>query len=330
MKKILLPDRKKVEANRAKISKFIIETPVLHLHGPTIEKAFGHGTELHLKLEPFQPTGSFKVRSVLTFLLSLDKTELEKGVVTMSAGNHAAAVAYGAKCLGVSAKVIMPKETNPRKVALSTQYGADIIFVDDIRDAYAVIEKIERSEGRVFIPAWGDARLTLGTASLALELIEQCPPLDAFIVAIGGGSVCAGAGPLLKSIWTDCKVLAAEPEGAPTMLRSFASGKVEHLDKSTTIAEGLAPPLSCEYFTSICRDCVDDLQAITNHQIVSAMRFLFEEAKLAIEPSGAGAMAGALGPFREQISGQRVAIVVSGSNIDFESFSAILNNPSFS
>lgn len=319
------PGRTEVEANRARISSFIVKTPILHLHGPVITNTFGAGTEFFLKLETFQPTGSFKVRSVVTFLQSLNSETIQRGLVTMSAGNHAAAVAYGARCFKTHAKVVMPGGTNPHKVALSRQYGATVVFVDDFLEAQEVIKDIELKEGRIFVPAWGDSRLSLGTASLGLELIEQTSPLDAFVVAIGGGSLCAGAGTLLKSVWPDCSVLAAEPEGAATMLRSFASGKVEYLEKCETIAEGLAPPNSCDFFMPICRATVDELRAISDRQIVDAMRFLFEQAKLAIEPSGAGAMAGALGPFRDQIAGCRVAIVVSGSNIDFETFSSVLN-----
>jgi threonine dehydratase len=319
-----MPERSEVGENRARIDDFIVRTPVLHLDGPAIAELFGAGTELFLKLETFQPTGAFKVRGVLSFLLSLDRETLARGLVTMSSGNHAAAVAWGAGRLGTSAKVVLPRSTDPRKVALSARYGATPVFVDDFREGERAVRDIEAAEGRTFVPAWGDRRLLLGTASIGLELLEQCPPLDAFLVAIGGGSICAGAGSFLKQARPQCQVLAVEPEGAPTMFRSFASGEVEYLHKVDTIAEGLAPPCSCPMFTRICRACVEELRLVSDRLIVQAMRFLFDEAKLAVEPSGAGAMAGALGPFRERIAGRRAAIVVSGSNIDFDRFSALL------
>jgi threonine dehydratase len=285
----------------------------------------GHGTELYLKLDNFQRTGSFKARSALTLVASLGAERLRNGLVTMSAGNHAAAVAYAAACFGTTAIVVVPRSANPRKIAVCREYGAEVVLVDSVHAAPAMVESISERDGRVFIPPWGEPSLVLGTASIAVELIEQVPVLDAFVVAIGGGSVCAGVGPLLKKVWPHCEILAAEPDGAPTMMRSFVSGKPECIERIDTIADGLAPPFACGYFLTLCQSCVDQLSPMSDANIIAGMRFLFEQAKLAIEPAGAGAMGGALGPFRERIAGRRVGVMVSGSNIDLETFARLMS-----
>jgi threonine dehydratase len=213
----------------------------------------------------------------------------------------------------------------PRKFELCRRYGAEVVLVDSIDEAEERVEAVEAAEGRVFVPAWGDPGLPLGTGSIGLEILEQVPDPDAVLVAIGAGSTCAGVASIVKERLPGCRVFGVEPEGAPTTWRSLRSGRVEHLDAITTIADGLAPPVSCEYFVSIFRRVLDDLRLVSDEQIVNAMRILFDDMNLAIEPAGAAALAGAMGPYREEIEGRRCVVIVSGSNIDLETFARLLS-----
>lgn len=320
-----MPGYEQAAANRRAIAAHLVETPLLRLQGPETLTAFGADTEILLKLECLQTTGSFKCRSVLSFVRQLEPARLERGLVTVSAGNHAIAVAYAAKLFGCPAKVLIPKTALARKIELCRRYGAEIVMVDTAQEALDMLERIEIEEGRCFVPAWGDPRLPLGTASIAVELVKQCAAPDAVFVAVGGGSTCAGVAPVVKERWPGCRVFAVEPEGAPTMYRSLRSGVPERLEQVATIADGLAPPLTCPYFLSICRAVVDDLRLVSDAGILTAMQLLFDDAKLAIEPSGAAALAGALGPYREEAAGRRCIVIVSGSNIDPATFAGFLS-----
>jgi threonine dehydratase len=320
-----LPAASDVEANRRDIAQFITRTPVALLQGASTERVFGSDTEIFLKLENFQTTGSFKVRSVLTFVHRLAPKRRERGLVTISSGNHALAVAYAARVCDTTAKVVVLRSAVPRKIELCRCYGAEVVLVDSIDEAEARVKAVEAAEGRVFVPAWGDPALPLGTGSIGLEILEQVPGPDAVLVGIGAGSTCAGVASVIKERRPGCRVFGVEPKGAPTTWRSLRSGRVEHIEAVATIADGLAPPVSCEYFVSIFRRVLDDLRLVTDEQIVHAMCILFDDMNLAIEPAGAAALAGAMGPYRDEIEGSRCVVIVSGSNIDLETFARLLS-----
>ena len=321
-----LPAASDVEANRRDIAQFITRTPVTLLQGASTEGVFGSDSEIFLKLENFQTTGSFKVRSVLTFVCRLEPERRERGLVTLSSGNHALAVCYAASVCGTSAKVVLPRTVVPKKIELCSRYGAEVVLVRSIDEGWARVEAAEAAEGRVFVPAWGDPGLPLGTGSIGLEILEQVPSPDVVLVAIGAGSTCAGVASVVKERLPGCRVFGVEPETAPTTWRSLRSGRVEHLDAVATIADGLAPPVSCEYFVSIFRQVVDDLRLVSDEQIVNAMRILFDDMNLAIEPAGAAALAGAMGPYRDEIAGKRCVVIVSGSNIDLDTFAQLISH----
>lgn len=299
------------------------ETPVWHFRGRAIDELVGETTEAHLKLELFQYGGTFKARGALVNMLSLDGDQLERGVTAVSAGNHAIAVAFAAQSLGSSAKVVMPKSANPARVGICRDYGAEVVLVDDVHQAFAEVERIQKAEGRFFVHPFEGRKTILGTSTVGLELCRQVPGLEAVIVPIGGGGLCAGIARAVKLLEPECEVYGVEPEGADTMHRSFEAGEPRSIDRVDTIADSLGAPHAAPYSYALCRLHVDELVKIDDGAMQRMMGFLFNHMKLAVEPAAASAMAALAGPLRERLQGQRVGIIVCGSNIDFETFTRL-------
>jgi threonine dehydratase len=284
----------------------------------------GAETQVFLKLELFQYTGSFKLRGALSVMLDLDRAALERGVTAVSAGNHAIAVAYAAHLLGATAKVVMPKSANPFRVERCRGYGAEVVLVDDVQQAFTLVEQIQHDEGRHFVHPFEGPLTALGAATVGLEFCTQTPNLDAVIVPIGGGGLCAGIATAVKQLQPGCLIFGVEPEGADTMHRSFAAGSPQSIDKVRTIADSLGAPMALPYSFELCRRYVDELVIIDDEQMREAMRLLFSSMKLAVEPAGAAATAALCGPLAERLRGRRIGIIVCGSNIDVGSFSRLV------
>ena len=267
-----------------------------------------------------QRTGTFKARGALLNALALDAGARRRGVTAVSAGNHAIAVAFAAQRIGTSAKVVMMRTANPFRVAQVRAYGAELVQVPDVHTAFETVSAIERDEGRTFIHPFEGRTTVLGSATLGLELARQAPGLNAVIVPIGGGGLCAGVATAIKAMEPDCRVIGVEPEGADTMHRSFAAGAPQSIEKVTTIADSLGAPHAAPYSFELCRKHVDELVMIDDDAMRRAMGTLFQETKLAVEPAGAAATAALLGPLAEPLRSKRVAAIVCGANIDARTF----------
>ena len=315
------PTLDEVRAARARLGDLIAETPVWRWRGEEIARALG--TEPLLKLELFQYAGSFKPRGALIVMLGLAPAERARGVVAASAGNHAMAVGYAARALGIGAKVVMPRTASPARIQGCREYGAEIVLVDDVHAAFGKAMEIQAEEGRAFVHPFEGPLTALGTATLGLELANQAPGIDAVIVPIGGGGLCAGVASALKQKLPHVQVFGVEPEGADSMRRSFESGKPEGIDKVCTIADSLGAPHAAPYSFALCRRYVDDLVVVSDDQLRAAMRLLFRGMKLAVEPAGSAATAALCGPLRERLAGKNVAVIVCGANIDLETFAAL-------
>lgn len=311
-----------IEAAQQDIADKVIETPIHQWSGPAMQEAVGGDGEVILKLELFQHTGTFKARGALLNLLSLSKDQLAKGVTAVSAGNHAIATAFAAQMVGASAKVVMMKSANPFRVAACQAYGAEVVFADDVHQAFELVEQIGKAEGRSFIHPYEGELTALGTATLGLEFARQAPALDALIVPIGGGGLCAGVASAFKLVQPDCKVYGVEPEGADSMTRSFKAGSPQTIDKVRTIADSLGAPYALPYSYALCKANADEIVLVDDAALGRAMGLLFLEMKLAAEPAGAAATAALLGPLRARLQGKRVGIIVCGANIDFATFSS--------
>jgi threonine dehydratase len=277
-----------------------------------------------LKLELFQHTGSFKARGALVNTLSLDAAGRERGICAISAGNHAIAAAFAAREVGTSAKIVMKAGANPFRVAECRRYGGEIVFEADFHAAFRRVEEIREKEGRTLVHPFEGLRTAMGTGTLGLEFIEQAPDLEAVIVPIGGGGLAAGLSTAIRLVKPDCRIFGVEPFGADTMYRSFQAGSPQSVEKIDTIADSLGAPYALPISYALCRASIDEVVRIEDAEMVAAMRFLAQHARLAVEPAGAAATAALLGPLRDRLAGRRVGLIVCGSNIAAEAYAHLI------
>ncbi len=322
------PSLDAIVENRARLGDRILTTPTRHLFDDAIAAAVGSTSQLWLKEELFQHTGSFKPRGALTVMLDLDAAALARGVTGVSAGNHAISLAWSSRLLGTTAKVVMPKTANAFRVQLCRELGATVELVDNIGEAFARVREIEQSEGRTFVHPYEGPKTALGTATVGLEFMQQVAnahsALDAVIIASGGGGLSGGVACAVKQLSPDTRVFVVEPEGADTMARSFTAGSPQSIDVVRTIADSLGAPSAEPYSYALNRAFVDDVVLVSDTQIRAAMRLLFRSAKLVVEPAGAASLAALMYPLRERLNGQRVGVIVCGANIDTSTYCAQL------
>ncbi|WP_420475541.1 threonine ammonia-lyase [Noviherbaspirillum sp. ST9] len=302
----------------------VLRTPVWRWQTGAVKEIFGDGTEVWLKLELFQKTGTFKVRGALNSIEALDDDARQRGVVAVSAGNHAIAVAWAARSNDVHAKVVMPRHASPARIEACREYGAEVILMPDVHQAFSHGLAIEEAEGRTLIHPYDGPLVAQGTATVGLELVEQVPDLDAVLVPVGGGGLLAGIAAAVKQRLPDCAVYGVEPEGADAMTRSFESGKPQRLERVDSIADSLGAPYAMDYSFDVCRQFADGMVRVADDDICTAMAHLYRDVKLVAEPAAATAAAGLFGPLREVLRGKRVGLIVCGSNIDLPRFSALL------
>ena len=317
---VIAPTVDAIRANRARLGGLILTTPVRLLKDHALDPAVGATTRIWLKEELFQHTGSFKPRGALSVMLDLDAAELARGVTGVSAGNHAISLAYCARALGSSAKVVMPKSANPFRIQVCRELGAEIELVDDVHQAFARVKEIEAAEGRVFVHPYEGPKTALGTATVGMEFIDQVraasDTLEAVIVAAGGGGLAAGVACAVKQMSPQTAVYVVEPEGADSLSRSFKAGSPQAIEAVRTIADSLGAPRCEPYSFALNRQFVDEVILVSDAQIREAMRLTFRVAKLVVEPAGAAALAALMFPLRQRLEGKTVGLVVCGANID--------------
>lgn len=309
-----------IVACRAAIDRWILRTPVHDWRGPRIAALAGDDVDVVIKLELFQHTGSFKPRGALNVIRGLTGEQRARGVTAVSAGNHAIATAYAASVLGASAKVVMIATASAVRIARAEAFGAEVILAEDARSAFALVDRIAEEEGRVLVHPFEGPATALGTATVALEFAEQAGALDALIVPIGGGGLCAGMATAIKLMAPNCAVYGVEPEGADSMRRSFAAGEPVAIGPIRTIADSLGAPMALPYSFDLCRRGVDELVTVSDDELRAAMKLLFDEMKLAVEPAGAASTAALVGPLHGRFKGQRVGLIACGANIDIATF----------
>ena len=303
---------------RQRLSDHIVRTPVVRCDA--IERRIGGDTCVAAKLEFLQQTGTFKARGALSVVMSLNEEQRASGITAVSAGNHAIATAFAAKSVGASAKVVMLGSANPMRIERCKSYGAEVVIVADVHEAFEVAENIQRHEGRFFVHPFEGPHTFAGTATVGLEICEQIDEFDALIVAIGGGGLCAGVSSAVKQLRPGVTVIGVEPAGADSMSRSFRSGKPESLQEIRTIADSLGAPFALPQSFEICRDNVDDIVIIDDEDMRDAMRYLLREMKLAVEPACSASTAALIGPLADQLRGKKVVLLMCGSNIDWKTY----------
>ncbi|WP_323118890.1 threonine/serine dehydratase [Burkholderia alba] len=306
-----IPTLDAIAAQHFALTPWVTRTPVFERAGlPSLDN-----THVNFKFELLQASGSFKARGAFANLLALDEGRKSVGVTCVSAGNHAAAVAYAAMRLGTSAKVVMLHSASAARIALCRQYRAEVVLASSA-DAFDVVRRIEAEEGRFFVHPFSGYRTILGTATLGYEWATQTPDLDAVILPIGGGGLAAGVSTALRLANPRVHVYGVEPEGADVMNRSFAANHTVKMGTMHTIADSLTAPHTEEYSYELCRRHIDRLVTVSDDELRAAMLYLFTYLKIAVEPACAAATAALLGPLRETLQGKRVGVLLSGTNTD--------------
>jgi threonine dehydratase len=280
------------------------------------------GTRLALKLESFQRTGSFKVRGVLNKLHHLTNEERRRGVVAFSAGNHAQALAWGARDLGIRAVVVMPARAVKSKVEATRGYGGEIVLTEG--DLLATTHEIQRERDLVLVHPFDDPLVIAGQGTVGLEIVEQVPDVELIVVGVGGGGLISGIATAAAALRPVARVMGVEPDGAAVILRSLEAGEPLRLERLDTVADGLASPIAGRHTLAHIRARVARVVAVADGAIVEAMRLLLERCKVLAEPAAATSLAGLLTGAIEPPSGARVVCVVSGGNIDAERLKELL------
>lgn len=273
-------------------------------------------SQVYLKPENLQYTGSFKLRGACYKISRLTDEEKERGVIACSAGNHAQGVALGATKHGIKSLICLPAGAPISKVEATKRYGAEVCLVPGVYDdAYRRTLELKEEKGYTFIHPFDDEYVIAGQGTIGLELLDQLPDIEAVIVPIGGGGLISGIAYALKSLEPSVKVYGVQAEGAASMQRSIARGYRECLSTVSTVADGIAVKEPGEHTFDLCSKYVDDIVTVTEDEICAAILALMEQQKLIAE--GAGAVAVAAAMFNKvPIAGKKVACIVSGGNID--------------
>ena len=281
-------------------------------------------TELYLKTENLQITGSFKVRGAYYKMSNLSEAEKAKGVVACSAGNHAQGVALAAQKNGIKAVICLPDGAPISKIEATKSYGAEVCLVEGVYDdAYNKALELRDKEGYTFIHPFDDEDVIAGQGTIALELIEQLPDLDAVIVPIGGGGLISGIAYTLKTLKPHVKVYGVQAAGAPSMYNSINDGEIEELGAVSTIADGIAVKKPGVNTYELCKKYVDKIVTVTDDEISAAILALMEKHKLVTE--GAGAISVAAAMFGKLDSkGKKTVCLLSGGNIDVTILSRVI------
>ena len=302
----MLPTRDDVERARATIGTRLARTPTLG----------SRTVNAQLKCELFQRTGSFKVRGALNKISSLTAQEKRKGVIAISAGNHAQAVAYAAAAEGIDALVVMWQGASTQKIEATRGYGATVdLRATDPATAFERLHELERETGRTLIHPFDDPLVISGAGTTGLEIEEDAPGADAVIVAVGGGGLISG---IQTAIGAHTRVIAVEPERSTALHTGIEHGEPTPV-KTDSIADGLSAPFAGSLAIQICKDLERHL--VTEQEIEDAFRFLYQRAKLACEPAGAVAAAAWLSG---RVQAEKPVLVVSGGNVAAETAAAIL------
>ncbi|MBO5379516.1 MAG: threonine ammonia-lyase [Clostridia bacterium] len=281
-------------------------------------------TELYLKTENLQITGSFKVRGAYYKMSNLSEAEKAKGVVACSAGNHAQGVALAAQKNGIKSVICLPDGAPISKIEATKSYGAEVCLVEGVYDdAYKKALELRDTEGYTFIHPFNDEDVIAGQGTIALELIEQLPDMDAVIVPIGGGGLISGIAYTIKTLKPQVKVYGVQAAGAPSMYKSVKDGKIEELSAVSTIADGIAVKKPGDLTYEICSKYVDEIVTVTDDEISAAILALMEKHKLVTEGAGAAAVAAAMFG-KLDIDNKKTVCLLSGGNIDVTILSRVI------
>ncbi len=280
------------------------------------------GLDLSLKLELFQKTGSFKPRGVLNNLHHLSPEARQAGVISLSAGNHAQALAWAATQVGAPSTLVMPAGAIRSKIEATRGYGGEVVLTEG--DLLATCLQIQQERGLTLVHPFDDLKTIAGQGTLGLEVMEDASGTDAVLVGVGGGGLISGVAAAVKARKPEARVIGVEPEGAAVMTRSLREGAPVHVDQLDTIADGLAAPFVGVRNLLHVQAYVDEMVVVPDEAIVDAMKMLMERCKVVAEPAGAAPLAALLCRAARLPAGGRTVCVVSGGNVDLERLKLLL------
>ncbi|HEX8004694.1 MAG TPA: threonine/serine dehydratase [Mycobacteriales bacterium] len=312
-----MPTLDLVRAAAARIAPYVHRTPCLSA------TSLGDlaGVSLTVKAELFQKTGSFKVRGCFNAVLSMPPERRSAGLVTMSAGNHAAGLAYAARALGTTAVVVMPAHANPGKIAAVEAYGGEVVLTDGA--LVDTLHRVQEETGRTLVHPFDDPAIIAGNGTVGLEIAEDVGAFDTLVVQIGGGGLASGCAAVLKALRPGVTVVGVEPEGADAMTRALAAGEPVPMVPSS-VADGLCAPFAGTHTLAAVRSFVDRVVTVPDEAIVEAMRRTIERTKLAVEPAAAAGVAALLTGAAGVERGSSVVVVATGGNMDGATYARLL------
>jgi len=294
-----------------RIKPFVHRTPVITCESLNQRT----GVQVYLKCENLQKVGAFKFRGACNAVFSLSDDQAARGVVTHSSGNHAQALALAAKLRGIPAYIVMPNNAPQVKKDAVAGYGGRITFCEPTLEAReSTMERIRLDTGATVVHPYNDERVIAGQGTAALELLDSIPDLDAVIAPVGGGGLLSGTSIAAKGLKPSIRIIAAEPEMANDAYRSIKEGRILPSENPKTIADGLLTSLGTLTFP-IIRQNVEQIITVSERGIVEAMRFVWERAKIVIEPSAAVAV-GVLWEGKIDLTNLKVGVILSGGNVD--------------
>ena len=309
------PDLPAIRAAHERIRAHVRRTPVI---ATEIDATTGP-IDVIIKTELFQPGGSFKIRGALNMMLQLEADETANGVVSMSAGNHAIAVAMAARRLGVPATLVMPAGASSSKVDATRRLGAEVVLTEAPLEA--AMHEIREARGLRLVHPFDDIEVVTGAATAGVELIEDAPRLDAVYVPVGGGGLISGIASAVKALSPSTRVIGVEPEGAAAMRAALDSGGRVRPKAQSSVADGLKAPYAGELNQAIVRELVDEMLTVSEREIAEAFGILYRVGKLAVEPAAAAGLAGLR---RQATAHSHVAMIASGGNVDAAVVSRLL------
>lgn len=305
------PDLSAIRTAAARIRPYAHRTPVMTCASLDTQV----GAQLFLKCENLQKVGAFKFRGATNAVFSLSDTEAARGVVAHSSGNHAQALALAARRRGIPAYIVMPDNAPAVKKAAVAGYGGQITFcAPTLAAREATQAAVVAATGATVVHPYNDVRVIAGQGTATLELLEDVPDLDVILAPVGGGGLLSGTAIAATELSPNIRVIGVEPAGADDAYRSLAAGSIIPSLQPQTIADGLLTSLGDLTFP-IIRDRVEQIVTVSEEAIVAAMKFIWERAKLIVEPSAAVPIA-ALWEQRVDLSGLRVGVILSGGNVD--------------
>ncbi|MBM2770657.1 threo-3-hydroxy-L-aspartate ammonia-lyase [Burkholderia anthina] len=316
-----LPTYDDVAAAAARLNGHAHRTPVMTSR--TIDEALG--AKVFFKCENLQRMGAFKFRGAFNALSRFDATQRRNGVVAFSSGNHAQAIALSARMLGIPATIVMPQDAPAAKMAATRGYGGNVVTYDRYtEDREQIGRALAEKHGLTLVPPYDHADVIAGQGTAAKELFDEVGPLDAVFTPLGGGGLLSGTALATRALSPHAKLYGVEPEAGNDGQQSFRSGSIVHIDTPRTIADGAQTQHLGNLTFPILRRDVDDILTATDAELVDCMRFFATRMKIVVEPTGCLSFAAAR-RMKDELQGKRVGIVISGGNVDLETFCALVS-----